>query len=214
MDLRDSKSMAELKAALIKQKTSSLPKPINDGYLMALYEMAQEYHRQITELVINIMNGKSVPDALPNHDKLSDMINEIKDGSASSLRYISQIQNSVADLENLLELALLVAEERDMDSNKPFVEIYQAQGQLDANMMVAFLGANGVEAFSSQESAGVTYGLTVGPLGVARIFVRREEAYKARELIQAMLEDRIDSNSDDGSRSDHDDDEEIEYKNL
>jgi len=71
-----------------------------------------------------------------------------------------------------------------MESN--YVEIYQANGLLEAETIRIFLESNGIKVFVSQESAGITLGLTVGPLGIARIYVPEENLEQAKRLISAM----------------------------
>ncbi len=61
--------------------------------------------------------------------------------------------------------------------------IYVAHGALDAEMMRAFLESNGIRAFIMQESVGLTYGLTIGPLGECRIYVEPKNVAAAQELI-------------------------------
>jgi hypothetical protein len=70
--------------------------------------------------------------------------------------------------------------------NKPWVQVYTAYGQLDASMLVDFLIAHGIEATSIQESLGTTYGLTVGPLGEAKIYVPDDQRSAALDLIKQM----------------------------
>jgi hypothetical protein len=70
--------------------------------------------------------------------------------------------------------------------NKEWVQVYTANGRLDAAMLVDFLSANGIEATSTQESLGTTYGLTVGPLGEAKIFVPADKKEIAVHLLEQM----------------------------
>ncbi len=96
---------------------------------------------------------------------------------------------------------------------KQWVEIYSVPGQLNAAMIVDLLKAYGIEATSMQESAGITYGLVLGTLGEARIYVPQEFKESAEELLRRMEagelvrpddqslfpeipEDQTDSNSD------------------
>ncbi len=76
---------------------------------------------------------------------------------------------------------------------KQWIQIYSAYGQLDAAMMVDFLLANEIEATSIQESLGTTYGLTVGPLGEAKIFVPIEQKEAAEALIRQMEEGKFET---------------------
>lgn len=66
------------------------------------------------------------------------------------------------------------------------VPVYYANGQLDAEMICAFLNSYEIEAFQIQESVGITYGLTLAPLGTAMICVREEMVDRAKEVLQKM----------------------------
>ncbi len=79
---------------------------------------------------------------------------------------------------------------------KQWVQIYSAYGQLDAAMLVDFLLANGIEATSIQESLGTTYGLTIGPLGEAKIFVPADQQEMAESLIREMEEGKLEMGDD------------------
>lgn len=66
--------------------------------------------------------------------------------------------------------------------------VYIGQGTLDAETVRLFLESNGIPAFVIQESAGVIYGLTLGPLGEARVVVSAENEERAIRLLAAMEE--------------------------
>ncbi|GAP22972.1 DUF2007 domain-containing protein [Leptolinea tardivitalis] len=77
--------------------------------------------------------------------------------------------------------------------NKEWVKVYTTFGQLNAAMMVDFLMANGISATSMQESIGVTYGLNLGTLGEAFIYVPIGQKEMAETLIRDMEEGKFDS---------------------
>lgn len=66
------------------------------------------------------------------------------------------------------------------------VVVYNAAGQLHADMILAFLQSKGVECFSSMESAGAIYGLQGGVLGNAKIYVLEKDQEEAKLLLQQM----------------------------
>ncbi len=66
------------------------------------------------------------------------------------------------------------------------VTVFTAAGQMQASLIKSFLEAHGIPALVVQESAGVTFGLTVGLMGNADILVAEEHAEEARELLEAM----------------------------
>jgi hypothetical protein len=70
--------------------------------------------------------------------------------------------------------------------DKKWIDVYTVSGQLNAAMIVDLLQANGIDATSLQESAGITYGIVMGSLGEARIYVPEEQKEAAEELIRQM----------------------------
>ena len=66
------------------------------------------------------------------------------------------------------------------------VVVYNAAGQLQADMIIAFLKSKDIECFSSMESAGVIYGLQGGVLGNAKIYVCEKDQEEAIGLLQQM----------------------------
>jgi hypothetical protein len=61
-----------------------------------------------------------------------------------------------------------------------------ASGQLAAEMIKAFLVSNGIPAILNQESAGIVYGLTVGPLGEVQVLVPVERLEEAKKILADM----------------------------
>jgi hypothetical protein len=68
------------------------------------------------------------------------------------------------------------------------VVVYVAHGALEAETVRLFLESEGIDAIIRQESAGVTFGLTVGSLGEARILVPAADQARAIQLLEAMEE--------------------------
>ena len=67
-----------------------------------------------------------------------------------------------------------------------YVQVYRANGALEAEMIRNFLEAAGIPARISQESAGLTLGLTVGSLGEAMVSVPESYQTEAINHLQAM----------------------------
>ena len=79
-----------------------------------------------------------------------------------------------------------------MDKNKgAYVVVYYANGLLDAETIKLFLESQGLDAIATQESAGITLGLTVGPLGEARVLVPETQVSQALSLIKQMEEGKF-----------------------
>ncbi|MFZ3071503.1 MAG: DUF2007 domain-containing protein [Anaerolineaceae bacterium] len=72
------------------------------------------------------------------------------------------------------------------DNLDDLVLIYLAKGRFAGEMVKSFLEAQGISVMLSQEAAGGVYGLTVGDLGAAEIFVHAKDEEKAKDLLQAM----------------------------
>ena len=66
------------------------------------------------------------------------------------------------------------------------VSVYIAHGQVEAQLIKSLLEAEGIPVMIAQEGAGAAYGLTVGILGIAEIFVREKDADEAKSLIKTM----------------------------
>lgn len=69
-----------------------------------------------------------------------------------------------------------------------YEQVYTANGNLQAEMIRLFLQSFGIQAHGYQESAGATYGLTIGPLGEVKIYVHADQAEEARRILQEMEE--------------------------
>ncbi|HWQ03899.1 MAG TPA: DUF2007 domain-containing protein [Longilinea sp.] len=67
-----------------------------------------------------------------------------------------------------------------------YVLAYSATGHILAESIVALLKSFGISAFTSQESAGIAYGLTIGPLGEAKIYVLENQIQDAQKILEQM----------------------------
>ena len=76
-------------------------------------------------------------------------------------------------------------------SSPKYVEVYAAYGQLAGEMVRLLLVSMEIPAIASQESAGITYGLTVGPIGEVKIMVPEDRADEALEIIRQMEEGEL-----------------------
>lgn len=64
--------------------------------------------------------------------------------------------------------------------------LYRAYGNLDASSIQLLLQSFQIPSQIIQESVGVTYGLNVGKLGSANVYVKEENYQAAREIIELM----------------------------
>ncbi len=79
--------------------------------------------------------------------------------------------------------------------NDDYVYIYSVSGQLAGDMIRILLESMDIPAITLQESAGVTYGLTVGPLGEVKVYVPPDKVDEANAVIRAMEEGNLNSPS-------------------
>lgn len=74
--------------------------------------------------------------------------------------------------------------------------VFAAAGQLEAEMIKAFLEAQEISVVLNQESVGKTLGLSAGYLGQVYIMVAEEQAELARSYLQDMLEGKYEEADD------------------
>ncbi len=60
----------------------------------------------------------------------------------------------------------------------------EVSGRLEAEFLKSYLGANGIDVELFQESVGQTMGITIDGLGLVQIFVPKEQAAEARQLLE------------------------------
>ena len=89
-----------------------------------------------------------------------------------------------------------------MNTGQKLVEVYTAKGMLDAETIRLYLLSYEIEATVFQESAGIVYGLTVGELGAAHIYVEEKDSEFASQLIKKL--DDENSSADDFTGEDLD----------
>lgn len=66
-----------------------------------------------------------------------------------------------------------------------WVCVEEAHGHLEGEIIRASLEANDIPVQVFQESAGIVYGLTIGSLGLVKIWVPEEYEAAARELLES-----------------------------
>lgn len=74
--------------------------------------------------------------------------------------------------------------------------VYVADGMLEAESVKILLESFGITAFVNQESAGTTYGLTVGILGEVDVIVPLTQVEEAKQIIADMESGKLENNSD------------------
>ena len=76
-----------------------------------------------------------------------------------------------------------------MNTGPKLVEVYTAKGMLDAETVRLYLKSYEIEATVYQESAGIVYGLTMGELGAAHIYVEEKDFQFASQLIRKLADE-------------------------
>ena len=66
------------------------------------------------------------------------------------------------------------------------VEVWYAQGEMDAQLIRSLLESNGIDSMLSGESLRLTHGFTVDGLAEVRILVREDDARRARDIIASQ----------------------------
>ena len=61
----------------------------------------------------------------------------------------------------------------------------EANGRMQADLWKSYLEAEGIEVELFQEAVGHLYGITIDGLGRVQLFVPKEQASQARELLAA-----------------------------
>ncbi len=74
--------------------------------------------------------------------------------------------------------------------------VYLANGKLEAESVKLLLESFGIPAFVNQESAGSTYGLTVGLLGEVEVIVPLSRLDEAKKVIDEMNAGLLENNSE------------------
>lgn len=83
-----------------------------------------------------------------------------------------------------------------MDNKMRNEVVYVASGAIEAESVKILLESFGLKAFVNQESAGRTYGLTVGPLGEVEVLVPTDQVEEALKIISDMNSGRLEEPSD------------------
>jgi predicted RNA-binding Zn-ribbon protein involved in translation (DUF1610 family) len=76
------------------------------------------------------------------------------------------------------------AQSQGRDSDADWVQLKTAAGPEEAALEVAYLHANGVEAFA-QQGAGQAFGVTLGLVGTSHVMVRKDQLELARSIIES-----------------------------
>lgn len=71
--------------------------------------------------------------------------------------------------------------------------VYLANGMLEAESVKILLESFGIPAFVNQESAGTTYGLTVGLLGEVEVIVPLSRIEEAKKIIEEMNNGKLEN---------------------
>ncbi len=80
----------------------------------------------------------------------------------------------------------LPPESKARPGESELVEVWYAQGEMDAQLVRSLLESNGIESMLSGESLRLTHGFTVDGLAEVRILVRADDAKRACDVIASL----------------------------
>jgi predicted amidophosphoribosyltransferase len=80
----------------------------------------------------------------------------------------------------------LPPESKKRPDESELVEVWYAQGEMDAQLVRSLLESNGIESMFSGESIRLTHGFTVDGLAEVRILVRKDDAKRACDVIASL----------------------------
>jgi hypothetical protein len=73
-------------------------------------------------------------------------------------------------------------------SDDPLKLIWKANGYMDAQLIKNYLESFGIAVYNFEESVGLSYGLTVGPLGEVELYVPTSQAEEAQQYMRQYAE--------------------------
>ena len=83
--------------------------------------------------------------------------------------------------------------------SSPWIAIGESAGRLEAEILRGMLESLGIQVRLSQESAGSTYGIGVGPLGRVELLVPRGQEAAARAALEEYFSGKqAERDADDG----------------
>jgi hypothetical protein len=77
--------------------------------------------------------------------------------------------------------------------------VFVANGMLEAESVRLLLESFNIPAFLNQESAGIAYGLTVGPLGEVEVLVPTQYISDAKQIIAEMRAGNLENSEQPGN---------------
>lgn len=69
------------------------------------------------------------------------------------------------------------------------VQIHSVQGQVEADIIQSYLKSHGIESFTRGLAVHSVHPFTVDGMGEIRILVREDDAERAKEVLDAYLEE-------------------------
>ena len=187
-----------LRDALLFHKRTEMPPSNEDPAIKELHDLLYGYDQYVIEETFSALQGDVK--TLDFAEKLSlldlvlqrfeDMNNQRSNALADRMRKYKTQSDKLLDLALELKKENVLTEKKT--DEKCFGDltetIYNAKGMLEAEMIYLFLQSFGIFSRVIQESAGITFGLTVGSLGLAGIRVAEDDAKQTRAILKAMEE--------------------------
>ena len=188
MESKKRNNLFQLRSTLLKIKYHNLAEPEIDEKNNEFLLLFKEYEDYLIETTLYVLQGGLDIELFPKKDLLLSAFDEQNE----NVNFLLDKKKMLYELEELVKL--VVSEDLiriTFDSVTPhtkFIPIFNANGQLEAESLKLFLNSLGFPVRIYQESAGVVYGLTVGPLGLAEIMVPEGDEEQANDILLAMEE--------------------------
>ena len=192
MDTNFKENLNQLRSSFLNIKRNKLEEPDKDGEIKNIYLLLIEYEDYLLESTLYVLQGGLDFEGFTKKEKFQNLLESISDDQKINL---SPMLNRITELEGLEKLIKSVINDNlismtftSVSPDTKFSGIYNANGHLEAESLRLFLNSLGFPVRIYQESAGVVYGLTVGPLGLAEVMVPEEDEEQAKEILLAMDE--------------------------
>jgi len=151
-------------------------------------------NRAVIDLACAVLQDNPPTEIVPDLHLLQDKIRETAGRPGLTPRKAEQARQLCRHIEEMIRICNDPTLQDDIKHEHQPMPSYLRQretvllanGQLMAESFRLFLESFGIQVILGRESAGVVYGLTVGPLGEVDVKVSPETLADARILIDAM----------------------------
>ncbi len=167
---------------------------VNLPGLGELQEAVEDIRMELVDTACSVLQGSLPGEAA---DQMKDLLKRLEQTVQTSA-YSSTLHFKLSEIRRQVDPMILLCEDPQfpeaLTSERTPIASYLhqsetvllANGSLMAESFRLFLESFGIQCILGRESAGVVYGLTVGPLGEVDVNVSPENAIDAKILLSAM----------------------------